>query len=404
MSRVFPVAALLLAAAAVGCGRTTPGSTSPSRPPDPPPLPTSLPAEYHTLASHLAQELRASPDDFRDDKGLAEVAAEGHAAVLDLRAIRSADPDITFVASEAAVAYAEGVTRLERINALPKPPGQGAILAQSFVHGLYGNVYAGYKLGADADRKQAAIRDEMTALAAAIEKADAAHLMLPRIAGRYAAPKAASGRFEVNFCEAWNAWGPHDWLEVHNTGGDLEDCTVVVELKGAGGHIRKNVHYVKRWAGNSRLCARYEPGTMVDGRTVGCRTVTGVQALTVSVLSPKVSTDVGYVYTGPEKAKDVAARIALARPHITCRVRDSALGASAGKVAVIDNRLKHPVFQVGVRVTAANGAAVGEFVRARLEAGGSMDVGSLQVSRNLVAGDRVQVWLGEAELLTYTVP
>ena len=80
------------------------------------------------------------------------------------------------------------------------------------------------------------------------------------------------------------------------------------------------------------------------------------------------------------------------------------LTLNAGKVAVIENRLKLPVFQVRVRVTAANGSTVGEFVKARLEPGGSMDVGRFQVSRNLVSGDRVQVWLWEAELLTYTVP
>lgn len=395
MSRWLPVVTSILSAAVLGCG---------GRSPTTPPRPTSLPPEYRTLATRIAHPLRPAATDFRDDKTLAEIAADARSAALDLRAVRSADPDIPAVAAVAATAYSEAVGRLERINALPKPPGAGAILARSFLHGLAGDVAAGFELGAEAERKQGAIRDELTPLAAALDQADAAHLMLPRIAERYAAPRsAAGGRMAVEFLEAWNGWGTHDWLYLQNAGEDLEDCTVVVELRGAGGRTRTNVHFVERWAGRAVLCGRYDPGTTVDGRPVGRTTVREVASLTVTVLSPKFSTQVEYSYAGAERAKHVAARIALARPHVVCRVRDSAWGAASGKVVVVENRLPHPVYRVGVRVTAANGAAVGEFVRDQLAAGGSLDVGSWQVSRNLVAGDRVRVRLDDAELLEYTV-
>lgn len=363
-----------------------------------------LPPEYRTLAAHLGYGLKPNPADFRDDKGLTDIIAEGHAAILDLRAIKSDDPDITYIAGQATAAFTDAVARMERINALPKPPSSGAVLMNSFIHGLYGNPYAGYELGADADAKQRAIADELTGATAAIEKADAAHLLLARVAERYAAPERGDpARIAVDYDGAWNAWGPHDWCALYNAGGDITDCTVVVELKGAGGQTRRNVHFVGKWPGKSRLYARYEPGTELNGRPFGRTTVPEVASLQVRVLAPGYTADVSYVYAGAERTKDVSRRVAEVKPHIVQRVRDSAWGASSGKVLVLENRWKYPVFQVGVRVVSSTGSPVGEFVKPRLDAGSSMDVGSWQVSRNLTPGDRVTVWLGEAELLTTVV-
>jgi len=407
VKRPILVLAVVVAAAGAGCdGRSNTASSSR----DIQPLTgggtaKTLPPEYRTLAGHLGQSLKPNVNDFRDDKSTTDIVAEGHAAILDLRAIKSSDTDIGYIASQGATAYGDAVSRMERINALPKPPSAGSLFVESFVHGLYGNVYAGYALGADADSKQKAILDEVTGLVAAIEKADATHLLLPRVAERYAAPVSpAPGRVMVDLDESWNAWGPHDWLSLYNAGGDIEDCTVVVDLKGVAGQSRRNVHFVKKWAGKSWLYARYDPGTAIGERRVGRMTVTDVASIGVRVLSPQFSTELQYTYAGAEKAKDVARRIADVKPYITCRVRDSAWGASSGKVIVLDNRLKHSVYKVGVRVVAANGASVGEFVKDRLDSGSSMDVGSWQVSRNLVAGDRVTVYIGEGELLRYTVP
>lgn len=363
-----------------------------------------LPPEYRTLAAHLSHELKPNPADFRDDKSLTDIIAEGHAAILDLRAIKSNDPDITYIAAQATAAYTDAVARMERINALPKPPSDGSIFFESFIHGLYGNIYAGYELGAEADKKRKAIADELTGASAAIEKADAAHLLLARVAERYAAPgRGDPARIVVDYAGAWNAWGPHDWCALYNAGGDITDCTVVVELKGAGGQTRKNVHFVEKWPGKSQLYARYEAGTELNGRQFGRTTVPEVASLQVRVLAPGYTADVKYTYAGAEKSKDVSRWVAEVKPHIHPRVRSSRWGASSGKVLVLENRWKYPVFQVGVRVVSSSGSQVGEFVKPRLDAGSSMDVGSWQVSRNLTPGDRVTVWLGEAELLTTVV-
>lgn len=405
MTRIaFLLAAILMPGLEAGCGN--PNASPPASQHATSTVAGEKPLlpEYRTLAAHLSHELKPNVADFRDDKSLSDIIAEGHAAILDLRAVQSDNPDINYIVAQATPALAETLRRLERINALPKPPSNGSVFFESFLHGLYGNVYAGYELGADADNKRKAILDEVTGLSAAIEKLDATHLLLERVAERCSATgRSVPDRLVVDFDGAWNAWGPHDWCGLFNTGNDINDCTVIVELKGANGQTRKNVHFVKKWPGKSWLHARYESGTEVDGRQFGQTTVPDVASLRVRMLSPDFSTDMNYTYTGAEKTKDIRQRVGAVKPHIVPRVRNSAWGASSGKVLVLENRWSHPVYQVGVRVVSATGSSVGEFVKPQLDAGSSMDVGSWQVSRNLTSGDRVTVWLGEAELLTTVV-
>ncbi len=268
-----------------------------------------MPPEYRVVAKHLAHELKQNVSDFRNDKGMAEIIAEGHAAVMDLRNIKSSDEDIEYIAAHGGAACAEAVRRMERINALPKPPDAGSLFVESFIHGLYGNVYAGYALGTDADNKQKAILAEVDPLAAAVEQADAAHLLLPKVAERYSASVAdAPGRIRVDFDESWYGWGPYDWCCLYNEGAELEDCTVIVDMKGAAGDVRRNVHYVQKWPSKSWMYARYDPGTDLNGRRVGRMTVVGVNTVNVTVLSPGFSTQVAYLYQGAEKDKDIAER------------------------------------------------------------------------------------------------
>lgn len=67
------------------------GSTGPAGKP--------LPPEYRILAKYLAEDLKPSPDDFRDNKSMAEHIAEGHAAIMALKGVQSSDPDIHYLAS-----------------------------------------------------------------------------------------------------------------------------------------------------------------------------------------------------------------------------------------------------------------------------------------------------------------
>lgn len=266
----------------------------------------TLPPEYRVLAKTLAQETKTSPKAFRDNKGPTEIIAEGHSAVLDLRGIKSTDTDIIYIAAQGDSAFTEAVRRMERLNALPKPPSMGSVMVESFVHGLYGNVLTGYAIGVEADKKQAAINAEFLGLVAAVEKADVAHLLLPRVAEKYSAPAAVNnGRIVADVDEIWGGSLSHDWLCLHNGGPEIEDCTILVEIKGKEGDFRKNVHFVPKWSSNTWIYSRYDIGKPVLNRVVGRMTVIGIDTVDISVYSPKFSTNFNYKYTGAEANKDI---------------------------------------------------------------------------------------------------
>ena len=248
-----------------------------------------LPAEYRTLAENLALDIKLSPDQFRDNKGTSELLAEGHRAIMALRGIKSSDRDIAYVTVQAQEAFSEAIKRMERANALPKPPGAGELFVSSFIDGFFGNVFGGYARGKEAEDKQAAIIAEVQPLIAALEKADAAQQLLPKIAEKYSATFCDStDRIAVDFDESWGWFGPHDWCSFGNRGTALRDCTVVVQLTGARGDVRKNVHFIKEWPANSWLYARYAPGQEILGSQTGRMTVNEVKQVDVTVYSPEI--------------------------------------------------------------------------------------------------------------------
>jgi tetratricopeptide (TPR) repeat protein len=271
---------LLLAA---GCGTRTP---------------SALPAEYRTLATQLVSELKASPDEFRDNKDMSELLAEGHSAIIAMRGLKSSDQDIMYIANQGQLAFTDAMSHLERINALPKPPSAGVLLVNSFVDGFFGNVFGGYARGTDADNKQNAITAELHLLKAAIDKGEAAQQMLPRIAERYSSPFCTStGRILLNFDEAWGSFGPNHWFSIGNMGPALEDCTILVQLTGANGGARRSVYFVQKWSANSWMHARFQPADLPS-----------VEQIAVTIWSPKFSTLIEYKYSGAERDKDIASR------------------------------------------------------------------------------------------------
>ena len=310
MGRYALALTLLGAFVLTGCSNGTatstksPGSSNGAAATKPP-----LPPEYRTLAENLSLDIKSKPDQYRDNKNITEIIAEGHGAVMALRGIQSSDRDITYIAEQGQSAYSEAINRLQRINALPKPPGAGELFVSSFVDGFFGNVFGGYARGKDAEDKQNAIIVDAQALVAAVEKADAAHQLLPKVAEKYSAPLTNSnGRIIVDFDEAWGWWGPHDWLSIYNSGPTLQDCTIVVQLTGEQRNVRKNVHFIKSWPANTWMYARYEPGQEILGRRVGNMSVVHVQELDVTVYSPQFATAINYVYQGAVKDKKVAER------------------------------------------------------------------------------------------------
>lgn len=268
----------------------------------------AVPEEYRTLASHLAMPLKNSPDEFQESENFTEMLSSGHSAVLSLRGINSSDRNINYVAKQAEDAFTEALRRYERINALPKPPGAGELMASSFIDGFFGNVSGGYARGLEAQRMQDAIKNELYPLLASLEKADAAHQMLVTIAKSYSANFTyPPEKLYIDFDEAWGGTsGPHDWFQIYNRGSALRDCTIEVKLTGTNGETRKNVHFVRDWPADSWLYGRYQTGISALDKTIGSMTVNGVKTVEVTVYSPNFSTAVIYTHDDNEKARDIA--------------------------------------------------------------------------------------------------
>lgn len=273
-----------------------------------------LPPEYRVLAEQLSLDIKSSPDEFHNDKSMADAMAEIHLAIMELKGVQSSDSDLKYIADQGLAGWSEFVSSLERLNALPAPPSQSEVMVTSFFAGLaagdpISGMLAGGTIGADAEQKKNSVAVEVQGMIAGGDKADAAHMMLPKIAERYAAtPTTGMNRFVIDINASWGAFGPNDWFCVNNNGDALDDCTIQVQLTGATGQVRKNVHFVRHWPARTWMYAKYEPGQLLLGQQTGRMTVSEIQKAEVSVWSPKFTSSQTYTYQGAEKDKDIAER------------------------------------------------------------------------------------------------
>lgn len=305
MSRFLMILVGLGLSVCSGCGGEATSGGSPHVVGTPTSQP--FPPELRVLAEQLAVDMKASPNDFRDNVPLAQTLANLQATVLALQQIQSTDPAISAVAEKGLSVVKQLTAGFERLNALPKPPSSGEIFADSFIHGLYGNLFTPYARALEADEQQRAIIAELQGLIAAVDQWDAVHLLLPQLVSNYAAsPTTGSTRFQADIDEPWGGLGGPDWLHVYNSGAALDDCLVEVELVGATGEVRRNVHFVRRWPAQTWMSARYKAGQEFLGRVVDRRTVTQIQSATVRIWSPQFTTSIAYAYRGAERDKDIA--------------------------------------------------------------------------------------------------
>ncbi len=274
----------------------------------------TLPPEYGLIAESLALSMFANPDDFRENISIAESLAALHTAAITFRGIQSVDSDLNYIANLGHSAVTELINRTERLLALPRPPSSSEVLVSSMIAGLLSAdplsaTMAGASIGDDATKKLEAFKSEANAASVAIEKLNSVHLMLPKIAEKFAAtPSADTGRFQIDIDESWPGLHPCDWLHMINNGPDLDDCTVQVELKGSTGEVRKNVHFVRKWPANTILYTRYEPGMEIFGQNPTRRTVANIQSANVTVWSPQYTTSFSYAYQGAEIDEDYKRR------------------------------------------------------------------------------------------------
>lgn len=296
---VFPLALLLVEGCNDASQSNFPEYSTPSSKP--------LPAEYRILAQHLGMEMKPDPGRFRNDREIAEIMADLQVALLDIREIKSEDREIIYLTDQFRDAITLILKRLDNINGLPKPPDAGTLFAGSMLDGFFGNFAGSYQRSLDAEAKQNALNAELQAIVAGVDIIDAAQQLLPKVAEKYSATFSDStGRIVVDFNEAWGEFGPNDWLLLQNRGETLEDCTILVQLTGAKGEVRKNVHFLKEWPTDTNMWGRYQSGTEFLGRTVEKTTVTNVKKLDVTIYSPEFATQIQYAYQGAEKDKDVA--------------------------------------------------------------------------------------------------
>ena len=296
---VLPLAFILS-----GCGSDIPASKLPqySTPSSKP-----LPEEYRVLASHLSMEMKSDPGHFRDNREIAEIMADVQSTLLDLREIKSNDKEIMYLSDQVQNANTLFLQCINKLNALPKPPNDGTLFVGSMLDGFFGNFLGSYHRGLDAEAKQNALNVELQSAIAAVDQLEAALLLLPKVAEKYSATLSDSaGHIVVDFNESWGNSGPNDWLVLQNRGETLKDCTILVQLTGASGKVRKNVHFLKTWPPDTSMWARYQSGEEVLGRTVERTTVKQVQKLDITIYSPQFGTQIQYVYQGAEKDKDIA--------------------------------------------------------------------------------------------------
>tara|TARA_R110002111_G_scaffold260867_1_gene332925 strand:+ start:40165 stop:41364 length:1200 start_codon:yes stop_codon:yes gene_type:complete len=287
-----------------GCGNDTTASNLPKYST---PSSTPLPEEFRVLASHLSLEMKSDPVQFRNKREMTDVMVELQSAILDLSEIKSKDKEILYLSDQVRDADTVILQRLNNLNSLPKPPDEGTLFAGSILDGFFGNFGGSYQRGLNAETKQNALNVELQSLIAAVDKRDAAHQLLPKVAEKYSATLSDStALIIVDFNESWGYSGPDDWLVLQNLGETLEDCTILVQLTGANGEVRKNVHFLKTWPAYTCMWGQYYAGKEVLGRTVEKMTVAYVQKLEVTIYSPQFATQIHYVYKGAEKDKDVA--------------------------------------------------------------------------------------------------
>ncbi len=330
-----------------------------------------LPPEYRTLASSLGQQIEPTREAFPDPEevDLADLIADVDRIVLELQEIQSDDRQITYLARQAEAVVTELAKRIHRIEAMPVP-SMGNLFMASFACGFLGDPVVGPTLlGANAMKQYDDLLAEVRRTIPLLNRADGLHRLLPQIARKYSpATTETSDRIAVDFDEAWGPVGPHDWLILTNSGADLTDCTILVELTGASGQVRQNVHFAEYWAADTPMYARYEMGGLFfEGKHIGSTTVLDVKSITVTVWSPEESFRIEYMYQGEEKDRDIAQHLKGLSMKGSFRPLDEGWLWNTYPAAVftMDGVQSLPACQVTVTFNRGRGKLLGLFAQSR---------------------------------------
>lgn len=320
MRSFFPIAVVIaLFCAVVGLPRDASSASEAAA------APKALPPEYRALAKILARPMdlaSVSKAATQPTPNLTDAMAQAHASIIDLRQIHSSDDGINQVASMAIDATEDLTKRIEDLDfALLSKPKHGASPAAKssilealpllsphhlLLHALGSMLSFEQEQNAESKSWKAGVQTDLAHIVEDSHQLDAAAMLLPKIAAPYSAPVSPNdSRVTLHFAEAW---GPlsDDVLELVNSGSDLEDCTIAVELTGANGESRTNVHFVPKWESKGILVARYSPGQTVLDQTLDKTTISGARSVTVSIQSPSYSTRVMYAFNSKDHDKTIS--------------------------------------------------------------------------------------------------
>lgn len=272
---------------------------------------SSLPAEFFKLAKILAEdncleEVLGQKTTIID---LTEVISRLHEVVLTLEGIKSPDRNISYVAEHSKNAFADIIKRLERLNTLPIQPTLSDSLFFLLGDLLLGRPYRFFERYKQFDQLADEHKKEIQGLIAALNKLQSQRLLLPKIATQYLKPTDANDpKLKIDFDEAWGPFGPDDEIFIYSDENEIENCLITVQLNGKDGSTRKNVHFISKGSKKILLNAKYSRGYKFLDHTIGRTTVNNVSTIDVTILSPRYSKTLQYVYDGAERDRDIEDR------------------------------------------------------------------------------------------------
>lgn len=304
-------------------------------------------ADYATLARNVAPALADKPAPEQAPIEPAAAEAKERWRVATLESISSTDRRIQAVAKEAAASHARLLDAAHEAGDDLLMPIVGAAIT--------GNFFAIANVVRVAGAEQKRWRRYETAL----QRRRAAMFLLPEIAQELAgAPREKA--VALDFDENW--FGPvetPDRLNLTNQSGeDLSNATVQVDVRGVAGQWMRNVHFVGSWPKGQKLWADYLSTDPNDVAALFGITAKEVRDLRVSVWCPELRTEIAQHYPdadrGADRSRQLDERLKFTLDYVARPIIESGpcIGVRMAGVAQL------PGFKLTLKCKAAGGEPV----------------------------------------------
>lgn len=255
--------------------------------------------DYATVAQNLVPPLLSDVPPGEVPMERAAIEAKERWRIVTLRSLEATDKRIEVVAREGAEAHEK------LIEQASKGGDDGAFLVLAAL--VVNPAYALIPLAREADKTSA----HVTRYEAAVQRRRAASFLLPELAREFAGAVAEKPALSVDFDEqCFGPRGPDRVNLVNESGRDLSNCTVQVDLRGKDGKWVRNVHFVTAWPKGQKLWADY---LSVDPREVAAlvgTTAVQVQELKVSLWCTELrSESISIAYDNAALAADLVRQL-----------------------------------------------------------------------------------------------